>query len=455
LFYECFVTDNEGEMSTLAYTSVQSAPGFGGGVFAALNSPSLSGPDSFAADRLRRELSNPHEVLKGWIKAGRFHGHLHIANAPFNFPAQPFVVTLRGSEVTIESLPTGAWPQIFIVLSWSSSGEQIVERFVLRPANNTVKAELLYTRALYTLSESGSCFLASEVTPDDRLIGIGFNSAPFDGEDRRALVYRAKLARKLSFIETLFRARFTVPENISPEQVRRVETLFRGITEGEFVTRGKAITVPVSAAGVNLSEPPFSGVGPYEQLLGAEEAVLDYPRLLDVGPVYVSLNRAVVANPMALAGLRRGQDQWVRFEVLDSLITYRFKRYENPGRHQLSKQRLSQFYARLRREEPPELAATLKEPLMSDVVPAEATEIAVGWLEDHELPDRFSPQEPLLDEERGCWRVPIYLVYASGEGAPVGELLIDLKTGGIVEEPSPDAMYREGRALAEKILRVG
>ncbi len=389
------------------------------------------------------------------MQAGRFQGYLHIVDAPFNFPPQHFVVTSRGSEITVESLPNSAWPQIFIVLSMSSSAELAVERFVLRPSNNTVKAELLYTRALFTLSESGSCFLASEVTPDGALVGIGFSFEPFGGEDRHGLLYRAKLMRKLSFVESLFSAWFTVPENIAPEQVRRVETLFRGITEGKFVTRGNAITVPVKAADVNLSEPPFSGVGPYEQFLGAEEAVLDYPRLLDVGPVYFSLNRAVVANPIALANLRRGQDQLVRFEVLDNLITYRFERYASRDRNRLSKQRLNQFYSRLRREESPELAATLKEPLMSDVMSSEATEIVVGWLEDHELPDRFSPQEPVLDEERGCWRVPIYLVYAGGDSAPVGELLIDLKTGSIVEEPSPEAMYREGRALAEKILRVG
>ncbi len=93
--------------------------------------------------------------------------------------------------------------------------------------------------------------------------------------------------------------------------------------------------------------------------------------------------------------------------------------------------------------------------LTSDVVPAEAAEIAAGWLEYNNLPDRFSPQEPVLDEERECWRVPIHLVYAGGDSAPVGDLLINLKTGSIVEEPSPEALYREGRALAEKIRRAG
>jgi hypothetical protein len=441
-------------MSTLAYTSEQSAPGFGRGLFPALNNPSLAAPDAADADRLRRGLYRPFEVLQDWVEGGRFRGYLSISDAS-DLPAQPFVVTSRGAKVLIESRPEGAWPQILIVLSQSSYATPVVEKFLLRPSGNTVEAEILYTRALYTLSKSGFCFLASEVTPDNRIVGMGFSFESFEDEVMWNLIYRAKLARKLGFIESTFHVRFTLPEQIVAEQVRRVETLFRGITEGTFVMRGKDITLLVRAGEVNLSEPPFSGVGPYEQFVGAEEALLDDPRLLGVGPVYFSVEKAVVANPTVLAALGEGRDQVVRFEVLDNLITYRFEKYAGRDRHKRAKQRLDQFYAHLEREEPPELAATLKEPLMSDVVPGEATEIAVGWLQAHDLPDRFSPQEPVLDEERGGWRVPIYLVYAGGEGVPVGELLIDLKTSSIIEEPSPDAMYREGRALAEKILRVG
>jgi hypothetical protein len=449
------IVDNVLEMSTLSDISEQSPPGFGRGVFPSLNNPSLSEPDPAAADQLRRGLYHPSEVVRRWVQAGRFLGHLNIADAAFEFPPQLFVVTSRGVKVTIESRPTGAWPQILIVLSLSSYATPVVERFLLRPSGDAVESEVLYTRALYTLNQSGSCFLASEITPDDRLVGVGFGFEPFGKKDTQDLVYRGKLARKLGFIESLFRIRFSVPENITPEQVQRVETLFRGIIEGEFVIRGNAITVPVRAADINLSEPPFAGIGPYEQFLGAEEAVLDHPQLLDVGPIYFSLNKAVVANKSALAPLREGRDQWVRFEVLDSQITYRFERYVARDKQKRVRQKLNQFQSRLEREEPPELAATLTEMLTSDVVPTEAAEIAVGWLEYNNLPDRFSPQEPVLDEERGCWRVPIYLVYAGGDSAPVGELLIDLKTGSVIEEPSPETMYREGRTLAEKVSRVG
>lgn len=299
-----------------------------------------------------------------------------------------------------------------------------------------------------------SCFLASEFTSDNQVVGIPFSHERFPEEEMRELLYRAKFARKLGFIQKLFNVRFTLPENITAEQAGRVETLFRGITEGEFVSRGKDICVPVKAAAVNLSEPPFSGAGPYTHYLGNEEAVLDHPQLIDTGPVYFILKRAVVANQKLLAPLREGRDAYVRFEVFDNQITFRFARYAKPDKHKRAQQRLNQFRSQLERQEPPELAATLSEALMSDVLPDGAIQIAVGWLEYHKFPDRFSPQEPILDEERACWRVPIYIVYASGNGAPVGELLIDLKTGSIVEEPSAEVMRRDGLASAEKILRV-
>ncbi len=414
--------------------------------------PSINGDPNFSNST---EPDQSSEVLGTWEQAGGFNGYLHIPDAPFIFPPQPFTVSSKGTKVIIESQPTGSWPHILIVLSRSVYARPTVEKFLLRPSNHTVEAELLYTRALYTLSETGACLLASEVSSNNQIVGIPFSFQAFTDEEINGILYRAKFARKLRFIETLFKVRFTVPENITPAQMRRIEMLFRGITEGEFASRGKDISVPVRAADSNLSEPPFSGVGPYKHYLGAEEAVLDHPRLLNVGPVYFMLKKAVAANHLALAPLREGRDTFVRFEVLDNQIIYRFETYADREGHKRAQRRLNQFYSQLEQEEPTELARTLLEPLMSDVLPDESAQIAVGWLEYHDFPDRFSPQEPTLDEERGCWRVPIYIVYASGKGAHVGDLLIDLKTGSIIEEPSAEVMYQEGLSLAEKILRVG
>jgi len=429
-------------------------------------------PQNQLPHRLRRELRpftkpGPNgfgvlaasEVLKAWVQAGRFDGLLIIPDAPFVFPPQRFTVSSKDGKITVESEPpTDAWPQILIELSHSPQGELTVQRVQFRPSGNTVESEILYTRVHYTVSEIGSYLLASEITSDDQVVGILFNCQPLSREQAGSILYRAKIARKLRFIERTFNLTAALPEDITPNHVQYIEAIFRGLTEGEFTTRGNAVTVFLRSTDIDLNTPPFSEVGPLEYCLGNEQALLfqqDGPyKVLDVGPYYLKLQRAVLANGTLLSRLREGKDTWVRFEVLDSQITYRYERYSRPERHKLVQKKLERFHHLLKSEEPSDLADTLLEPLISDVLSDEAAKIAVGWLQFHDFPDRFSPQDPILDEGRGCWRVPIYIVYANGKGVPVGELLIDLKTGSIIDEPSPELMYQEGLALGKKILRV-
>ena len=359
----------------------------------------------------------------------------------------------------VESHPTDAWPKILIELLFTPKGELKVERVLFRPSGNSVESEILYTRVHYTVSKIGSYSLASEITSDDEVVGIPFNCQALSREQASSILYRAKIARKLRFIERMFNLTAVLPEDITPSHVQYIEAIFRGLTEGEFTTRGNAVTVFLRAAEVDLDAPPFSEVGSFEYCLGNEQALLFQQngpyRVLNVGTYYLKLQQAIVANRTPLTRLREGQDTWVRFEVFNSQITYRYEKYARPERHTLVQQKLGRFHHLLAAEEPSDLADTLLDPLISDVLLAEAVKIGVGWLQCHDFPDRFSPQDPILDAERACWRLPIYIVYASGKYAPVGELFIDLKTGSIVDEPSPEMMYQKGLALGEEILRAG
>ena len=84
-----------------------------------------------------------------------------------------------------------------------------------RVSNNTVEAEILYTRALYTLSEAMSCSLVSEDILDNQIVGIPFSHERLQEEEIRELLYRAKFARKLGFIQRLFNIVLTLPEKVS------------------------------------------------------------------------------------------------------------------------------------------------------------------------------------------------------------------------------------------------
>jgi len=394
------------------------------------------------------------EVLEAWIQAGSFDAPVLITDATFVFPPQHFTVSSKGGSVILESHPIDPWPQILIELTSSPDGVPTVKKFSFRPSGNTVYAEILYTRALYTVSDRGTCLLASEVTSDGQVIGISFSFQPLSKDDGLNNLYRAKIARKLKFIESVFNVTLALPENITPDHVQYIEMIFRGLTEGKFVSRGNGITIFLKGTDIDTSNPPFSEPGSFEHYSGTEQALLYPQALLDVGPYYSILRRAVIANQKNLTPLREGKNLWVRFEMLDGQIGYRYERYAHPDAHKRIQQKLKHFYSQLVAEESLALAETLLQPLILDVPPDEAIKIAVGWLEYHDFTDRFSPQEPIMDEARSCWRVPIYIVYASGKGAPVGELLIDLKTGSIIDEPSPELMYQEGLALGEKILRV-
>lgn len=400
----------------------------------------------------------PSEVLSVWLQAGSFDGLLIIPDAPFAFPPQRFSVSSNDGKISIESHPSDAWPQILLEFKCSPQEEPTVERVQFRPSDNTVESEILYTRAHYVVSQIGSYMLASEITSEDQVVGISFNCQPLQPEQANTMLYRAKIARKLRFIERVFNLREVLPEDITPNHVQYIESIFRGLTEGEFTTRGDGVTVLLRAADVDLNVPPFSEAGAFEYLLGNEQALLFQQdkryTVLDVGPYYLKLQRAVIANRNQISRLRGGHAALVRFEVLDSQITYRYERYARAERHKRIQQKLKRFHDLLSSEEPIELANTLFDPLISDVKQDQAIKIAVGWLQYHDFPDRFTPQEPTADSERACWRVPIYVVYANGKGARVGELLIDLKTGSIIDEPSPELMHREGLALGEKILRV-
>lgn len=356
-----------------------------------LTAPTKPGPNGFG-------VLAASEVLKAWVKAERFDGLLIIPDAPFVFPPQHFTVSSKDGTDTVESHPTDAWPKILIELSHSSQGEPTVQRVQFRPSGNTVESEILYTRVHYTVSEIGSYLLASEITSDDEVVGISFNCQPLSREQASSILYRAKIARKLRFIERTFNLTEALPKDITPDHVQYIEAIFRGLTEGEFTTRGNAVTVFLKAADVDLDAPPFSEVGPFEYCLGNEQALLFQQRgpykVLDVGPYYLKLQRAVLANMTLLSRLREGQDTWVRFEVLDSQITYRYERYSRPERHKLVQKKLERFHHLLNSEEPSDLADTLLDPLISDVLPDEAVKIAVGWLQYHDFPDRFSPQEP-------------------------------------------------------------
>lgn len=360
------------------------------------------------------------------------------------FPEQVFTRRYIGGQVYIENQPTDSWPQIQIECSSNLS----IKDFALRLADDTVDGWLLHTRVSFSLAKAGEFSILLTDLPHKA-------QSRFEIELDKTFFQLARLSRKLKFIENTFNVNFSLPDIFSSEELRKVEIVFRGITEGEFSMRAPDFTFPsVSPSEIDLTKPPFDGCGSFSREIDNQITLFDKP--LPVGSVAVHLSKAVLASLKVVQHIRKGSTQPVdvRFEVLDNQITYRFESYARWPRSQRAA-RLQRFKDELAREEPQELVDLIDETMQNDVSADEASQIAMGWTQYHDLPDRYCPQEPELDIAAGQWRVPIWLVYTSGEGGPVGEVVIDVKTGIIVSHTPIEELRSKGRTLAEQILHAG
>lgn len=375
-------------------------------------------------------------------------GRLEIPGAPFIVPEQDFIVSFTSNGTVIENRPENAWPKIRLELHPDDSDRQLAVKLLIRPSNDTVEAEVYYTRVLYTIIKMGGYeFRMRKVN-----LPLEFRVEPESPEEVSRTLYRAKLYRKLAFIERSFKVRFQLPQYIPAEEMRKIEMVFRGITEGEFATRGSDITFEnVIPAELDLQAPPFSEPGTFGRVVGDKEYLFGY--WLYLGKVTAILRQAELANPRILKRMAEAPDQPVnlRFIVPDHQIIHRFSSYvltppKKRGR------RLNEFIQFLSRNEPEELANSVREFLASDVSVNSAMQIASDWLMLNRLPDRFSAQIPELDQAKAIWRVPIYLVFSSGKHGQVGELKIDAKTGEVTRATQTKELLANAHEIGAKII---
>jgi len=88
----------------------------------------------------------------------------------------------------------------------------------------------------------------------------------------------------------------------------------------------------------------------------------------------------------------------------------------------------------------------------SKVSADDARKLVHTWLLNNEFPDRYCPQEPVLEED--CWRVPIWVTYPRGQGAWVQDAFVDLKTGAVVIPVSVAELRKLGKSAAAECLRA-
>jgi hypothetical protein len=373
-------------------------------------------------------------------RSGSFRAILQ-AGETISLPEQVFDFHSSGEGWYLQSNSTSHWPGVRIVPDTATPGWIEVDYL-----DQSVEACLLRTRLLYVLHTEGKFYLRDH--DGNSLLEIAVERmAPQEFEYQIIL---ARTYRQLRFIEDRFRTAFVLPDRLTARDHERIELVFRGITEGEFSSRSDEITFrDYSPSPAELKEPPFSRPGrlsrtspnPYFQLLGQS---------LLMGARTITLERAVLANPREF-GNKGNRGSALRFVILDSQIRYRFEIDAQLSAQERS-QRLERFRTRLLEEEPQALAELLTERLSADVTPEEAIQIAHGWLQFYDFPDRYNPQNPVLEGDK--WRVPVWITYPTVRGAKVEDLFVSVKTGVINAAVTPAEMRELGTSIASKILRA-
>ncbi|MEK6302335.1 MAG: hypothetical protein AABO41_16620 [Acidobacteriota bacterium] len=387
--------------------------------------------------------------VEGTVARPTVNGRVEIPGAVFTIPQQGFSARPTEAGMVLESHPEPPWPKMLIELQ-SRLTPSDVKRLLVLASDDTVNAELLRTRVVFAIAMAGEWFLHL----DHLIAKVEHQHGLHTEANEKQIRYKSKIFRKLKYIEESFGLCFSVPETISGHEVQQIETIFRGITEGEFRGRANAMSFKLLPSMIDLSMPPFSGIGEFSYPVEAPTKL--FGQDIPVGRFTVHLEKAELANPRAVEHLHKGSGKpvEVRFEVLDNQVVYRFDNYAGQPKHHL-RQLLDQFKQELAQDEPRELVDLVDEPIQDDVSQLEATQIAVGWTFYNRLPDRYCPQEPEVDGSTGHWRVPIWLVYANGEGGSVGDLFIHKKSGVILSHTPMEEIRRKAMVLADAILHAG
>lgn len=376
-----------------------------------------------------------------------FRGQILVGE--FLFPIQKFSFRQKANFVFIENFPTNSFPKIEIVLERSGSIFNVKE-FKIHPSDNGVQGEILYTRLFFSIADIKKCSLHFKDI-DFPPFNFGFSEIPL--QDRKVILYRAKLFRKLGFIERVFeKTKINVPEDITPNEAQQIEILFRGLTEGEFTNPSDSF---VTIYNYKVSKSDLQNnflFSKREFSLEFNEKFFILGRFFEVGKIVIRVEKASVANPRKIRDVKENEviDE-LRLNVFDSQIRYTFEKYNNAERLSKNKQKLKRFRDLLQNEEPNFLASLLDESL-AEIDGKSAIETLEALLQYYDFPDRFSVLKPKLQKNQ--WKVPIALTYPKQEPILLADAFVDMRTGKVEMKISFDELLKKGKKKAKEVFSI-
>lgn len=376
------------------------------------------------------------------------YSRVQIIIGDFLPPLQNFSLRESGNSIFVENFPKNSFPKIKIVLEKKYSKVQ-VKQFDLRPSDKSVEGGILHTNLLaLTFQNKEISFTFKDL--DNLDLSVTISSASL--QDEKQMLFDAKLFRKLGFIEEFFKSKFSLPDNITPQDIIQIELLYRAITEGDF---SNSLSDSITIFNYKLKKEDLENLSiPKRKSFTFEfnEDLLVLGKFFSTGKVTIRAEKASVANPRILKNFVEGQIiPNLRLKVFDYQVNYCFEKYANSERLLKSKQKLEQYKNSLRKFEPEYLVNLLDEPL-SEVNAKAAVEIINGWLQFYDFPDRYTIGEPIL--EKNQWRVPIWLTYPNDKGIWLEDAFVNSRTGSIKISSSPEELRQKGWEKAKEVFSL-
>lgn len=372
-----------------------------------------------------------------------------ISSGKFSFPVQKFSLLEKDKFVFIENFPINSFPKIEIILEERNSVYEVKE-FKARPSDNSVQGEILYTRFFLTTADAKICTLNFK---DIDFVPFDFSFSDMALEEKKQMLYRAKLFRKLGFIENFFgNIKLNVPENITPDEAQQIEILFRGLTEGKF-SNPTSSSVTVFKYKVSEEDLQDTSIPKRRKFLFEfNEDFLLFEKCFSVGKIKIKVEKGSIANPNVLKNHNK-EDVLpsMRLNVFDYQVHHDFVKYSSAEKLLRNRQKLDLFKNALRKEEPKFLVKLLAEPL-AELDKDSAKEIVEGLLQYYDFPDRFSVLEPKLEKRR--WHVPIALTYPKYEPILLTDAFVNVRTGKIEMEISFEDLLKMGQRRSKEVFTL-
>jgi len=346
----------------------------------------------------------------GFIDEIKTKGPIPIHFSEPYLQAYVFTAEIESSGIVLRYADEESGLDFKIKLSMNEDGSGgTVSLVTIEP---TIQAGVLSSRLWYLfISNKYSVILLK----DGKVYNITVSEYP--EEERKKLFYRAKIFRKLQFIESCLkdklREKIRLPKTIVSNDIALIDTIFRGITRGNVYTVGDNFSTRKS--------PPFD-TDPYKLISNIPRPYSFSINEMSLFNYSLPLGRVDIIFPYATAKLKEEPDGTIEltFRPLDEQVIFHFSEYSKtlPKQYDL----LNFFKKELLEKEPQELVESTTEPLLGDVSSIEASEIAVGWLsaQIRNVPrPAMRVEKSELVELGKYWKVDIWLLGSKdlGEGS--------------------------------------